>query len=80
MRNVKVSALQFSCSKDVNENISTAERLIREAALKGAQIILLPELFERQYFCQERRYEYYGFATPVPENPAVKKLSPLAKE
>ncbi len=80
MRNVKVSALQFSCSKDVNENIGKAERLIREAALKGAEIILLPELFERQYFCQERRYEYYDFATPVSENTAINKLSPLAKE
>ena len=35
-------------------------------------MILLPELFERQYFCQERRYDYYQFATPVMENPAVR--------
>ena len=35
-----------------------AEKLVREAAADGAQIILLPELFERQYFCQERQYEY----------------------
>ena len=53
MRNVKVSALQFSCTRNVEENIKKADEMVREAAKKGANIILLPELFERQYFCQE---------------------------
>ena len=57
MRNVNVAAIQMRCSRDIEENIQTAGRLVREAAEKGANIILLPELFERQYFCQERRYE-----------------------
>ena len=52
------------CTENVNENIANAERLVRKAAADGAQIILLPELFERQYFCQERQYEYYEFAKP----------------
>ena len=50
MRNVKVSAIQMQCAKDVATNIQTAERLVRQAAEQGAQIILLPELFERPYF------------------------------
>ena len=59
MRKVTVAAIQMNNTKDVKENIAKAEKLVREAAEKGAQIILLPELFERQYFCQERRYDYY---------------------
>ena len=79
-RNVTVAAVQMKCSTDVEENIAKADALVREAAEKGAQIILLPELFERQYFCQERRYEYYEFAKEVNENDAVKHFSALAKE
>lgn len=79
-RNVTVAAVQMKCSTHVEENIAKADALVREAAEKGAQIILLPELFERQYFCQERRYEYYEFAKKVNENDAVKHFSALAKE
>ena len=68
------------CSRSVEENIAKADKMVREAAANGAQIILLPELFERQYFCQERNYDYYAFATPVDENPAVKHFQKLAAE
>ena len=80
MRKVKVAAVQMRCTENVNENIANAERLVREAAADGAQIILLPELFERQYFCQERQYEYYEFAKPVEENDAVKHFAKVAEE
>ena len=59
MRNVRCAAVQMRCSRNVAENIEKAEALVRQAAAEGAQVILLPELFERQYFCQERRYDYY---------------------
>ena len=75
-----VSAIQMNCTKNVQENIAHAETLVREAAALGANIVLLPELFERQYFCQERRYEYYQFAKPVQENEAVRHFSALCKE
>lgn len=80
MRKVKVAALQFSCSKDLQENINKAEKMVREAADNGANIILLPELFERQYFCQEKRYDYYDYALPLDENPAVNRFKEVAKE
>ena len=80
MRQVKVAALQFSCSKDVQENINKAEKMVREAADNGANIILLPELFERQYFCQEKRYDYYDYALPLENNPAVNRFKEVAKE
>ena len=79
-RKVKVAAIQMSCSRDITENIEKADRVVREAHIDGAKIILLPELFERQYFCQERRYEYYNFAKNVEENDAIKHFSKLAKD
>ena len=80
MKKVTVGAVQLQCSTEINENSALADRLVREAAKNGAQVILLPELFERQYFCQERRYEYYAFAKPVSENDAVRHFTALAKE
>ena len=80
MRNVRVAAIQMQCTKDVATNIQTAERLVRQAADKGAQIILLPELFERPYFCQERKYDYYRYAQSVSENTAIQHFKVIAKE
>ena len=80
MRKVKTAAVQMRCEKQVQDNISHAEELVRKAAAEGAQIILLPELFERPYFCQERRYEYYQYAKPVMENEAVRRFRQVARE
>lgn len=80
MAEIKVAALQMKCTSDVFENIKKAEELVRTAAKAGAKIILLPELFERLYFCQERRYEYYDFALPVNENAAVNHFKNICKE
>ena len=80
MSNVVVAAVQMKCSANVSESIETADRLVRKAASQGANIILLPELFERQYFCQERRYDYYDFASSVEDNEAVKHFKEVAKE
>jgi len=80
MRLVKVAAVQMCCSVNVDENIKKADEMVRSAAASGANIILLPELFERQYFCQERRYEYYDFAKSVEENDAVNHFKAVAKE
>lgn len=70
----------MGCGSDVKENIEKASELIREAAAQGAQVILPPELFERPYFCQERRYEYYGYARTPEEDDAVIHMKKLAKE
>lgn len=79
-REVKVAAVQFACTRNVDENITTADKYVREAAKAGANIILIPELFERQYFCQERRYDYYDFATSIEDNKAVNHFIEVAKE
>ncbi len=77
---VKIAAVQMQCSKNREENLKKAETFIRKAAENGANIVLLPELFEREYFCQERRYEFYSFAEPTKENKAVQMAIRLAKE
>ena len=80
MSKVKVAAIQMRCEKEIEKNLACAEKKIREAAGMGAQIILLPELFEREYFCQQRRYDFYAYAKPVYENDAVQMGMSLAKE
>lgn len=80
MRAVKAAAVQMRCCDDVKANIARAEELVREAAAFGANIILLPELFERKYFCQERRYEYYDYAKTMEENDAVRHFAAVAEE
>lgn len=80
MRKVKVSAIQIQVSNCLEDNLNKIETKIREAARNGANIILLPELFERQYFCQERRYEYYAYAKETLDNDAVKMALELSRE
>ena len=80
MRQVTVAAIQMQMDKSSDINLNKAEQMVREAAAQGANVILLPELFENVYFCQEKRYEYYELATPVESNPAVQLLSEVAAE
>ena len=80
MRKITVAAVQMKCSTIVEENLQNAEKKVRDAAEKGANVILLPELFEREYFCQQRRYDFYKYALPTDENPAVRMGKKLAKE
>lgn len=80
MRNVKVAAVQMTCSWDREDTLKKADRLVRQAAEKGANIILLQELFETPYFCQKHVFEYLQMATSLEENPAVIHFSKVAKE
>ncbi|HAT02921.1 MAG TPA: N-carbamoylputrescine amidase [Oribacterium sp.] len=80
MRNVKVAAVQMRMVSEPEKNIETAEKLVREAAQQGANVILIPELFERPYFCQERQYEYYAYAVEVEKDPAVIRFMQVARE
>lgn len=80
MKNVTVAAVQMYCSRSREENIEAAEKLVRRAAASGAQIVLLPELFETWYFCQERNYDSYRLAKTAEENPAVQHFKKLAAE
>ena len=80
MRKVSVAATQMPCGWDVDENIASAEALVRQAHAQGAQIILLQELFERCYFCQKQIYDYLNFATTAEDNPAIAHFRRIAAE
>ncbi len=80
MRNVKVAALQMSCSNCVEENIAKADHLVRQAAAQGAQVILIQELFETLYFCQKEKAEFYQYATEIEQNKAVAHFRKVAAE
>lgn len=79
-RQVSVAALQMSCGWDVAANIAKGEKLVREAAARGAQVILLPELFEAPYFCIEQDNRHLNLASSVDENRAVRHFSNVARE
>lgn len=80
MRKAAVAATQMSCSASITENIRKAELLVREATDKGAQIILLQELFETPYFCQKEKGDYFTWASEMDSNQAVKHFQKLAQE
>lgn len=80
MSKVTVAATQMACSWDVEQNVANAEKLIRQAAAEGAQIILIQELFEAPYFCIEQHPKHFDLATSVEENTTIKRFSALAKE
>jgi len=80
MRNVIVAATQMKCSMNKAENIATAEKLVRKAASKGAQIILLQELFETLYFCQVEKAEFFDLATEIENNLAVQHFQLIAAQ
>lgn len=80
MRNIKIAATQMPCTWNRKATLDKADHLVREAAQKGANIILLQELFETPYFCQLQKFQYMELATTLEENPAVEHFKKLAKE
>jgi N-carbamoylputrescine amidase len=80
MRQVTIAAIQMSCSADITTNIKKAEHMVRESASKGAQIILLPELFAVLYFCQEKSSGYFQYAASLEQNKIVTHFQTIARE
>jgi len=78
MAEVKVAATQMACSWDIEDNIERAENLVREAAGRGAQIVLIQELFETPYFCIEQEYKHLELARPADDCPLIERMSRLA--
>jgi N-carbamoylputrescine amidase len=79
-RPVTVAAVQLACDWDIDANIARAEQHVRGAAAQGAQIILLPELFETPYFCIEQDSRHLRLASPLEENRAVRHFRAVARE
>src|SRR5260221_1321215 len=79
MRSIALAATQFSCSWDRDRNVEKAKALVRSAADQGAEVIVLPELFETPYFCQDQVVDYFQLAKPFKHNPLIAEMSELAK-
>lgn len=77
---IKVAAVQMQMSEDKNANILKAESMVREAARNGANIILIPELFEGYYFCKDMDKKYFEWAHTRENNALIAHFSALAKE
>ena len=80
MNELTVAVTQMACSWDRDANIAAAEALVREAAGKGARLILLQELFEAPYFCAEQKADYLDLAAPLEGNRLIAHFAALAKE
>ena len=77
---VTVAAIQMSMAADVATNVATAERLVRDAASKGAQIVLIPELFEGFYFCKDQVADDLDRAIPIVGHPTIAHFQRVAAE
>jgi N-carbamoylputrescine amidase len=80
MTTVRVAATQMACSWDSEDNLQQAETLVREAAARGAQIILLQELFATPYFCQDEDERFFELATAKKDHPMLARFARLASE
>jgi N-carbamoylputrescine amidase len=80
MRKITLAATQFACSWDVPKNVAKAKEIVRAAAAQGANVILLQELFETPYFCQDQCADHFGLAKPFKNNPLIAEFAELAKE
>jgi len=79
-RTLTLAAIQFTPSDNVQDNITRVAGFIREAAAKGADVILPPELFCGHYFCKTQEEEHFARAMEWPDHPAVRQYSELASE
>jgi N-carbamoylputrescine amidase len=79
-KTIAVAAIQTSYGEDMKANIAKTERFIREAAGKGAQVILPSELFQGPYFCTSQEEKWFATAHPAATHPCVTALQPVAKE
>lgn len=79
-RNLTLAAIQFTPSDNVQDNIDRVADYIRDAAGKGADVVLPPELFCGHYFCKTQDEVHFARAQPWRDHPAVIQLAPLAAE
>ena len=77
---LSLAAIQMSMSDSREDNVAKAERLVRQAASAGAEIILIPELVEGEYFCKEHDAQHQQRAQTIDENPTIAHFQKVAAE
>lgn len=79
-REITVAAIQTSYGLDMAANIDKTEAFVREAAKRGAQVILPSELFQGIYFCTEQHPRWFETAYAAAAHPCVLAMRKLAKK
>lgn len=77
---LSLAAVQCALGSTALENVAKVEQLVREAARRGAQVVLPPELFEGPYFCREEKDAFFAWARPAEGHPTIRRFSELARE
>ncbi len=80
MSKIVVATTQFACSWELERNLDTAESLVREAAARGANLVLLQELFATPYFCIEQYHGHLALAESFEQSRVLRRFSALARE
>ena len=80
MRSLVVAAVQMAMTDDIAINVATAERLVRDAASRGARLVQIPELFEGHYFCTDQLAEHMSRARPLDGHPTIAHFARVAAE
>jgi N-carbamoylputrescine amidase len=80
MTQITVAALQLAFTNDIDANIKAVSEMVREAAGRGAQVVLPPELFEGEYFCRVEDEGLFANARPPHEHKAVLAMQHLAAD
>jgi len=80
MTAITLAATQMACGGDIKANVDQAADMVKEAAGKGADIILLQELFETPYFCIDQDSRHLGLAKPIENHPTIARMSQLAAQ
>ena len=80
MTTVTVAATQTFCSWNEAETLDRVEALVRQAAGRGAQIVLPQELFAAPYFCRDELQTHFALAQPIDGHPVVERFRRLAAE
>ena len=79
-RTLDVAVVQCAFGEDVDRNVARVEELVREAAGRGAQVVLPPELFEGPYFCKVEDEDWFARARATRDHPTIAHFSALARE
>jgi N-carbamoylputrescine amidase len=74
-----IGLIQDHASGDAHDNLARSERLVREAARRGAQIVCLKELFNAPYFCKSQQAERFDLAESIPGE-TTEAMARLARE
>ena len=77
---IKVAITQMSCTSDYAKNIAKAEFFVQKAAEKGANIVLIQELFSNLYFCQVEDYDKFELAEDAANSTLIKHFQEVAKK